>query len=333
MALLFSNNAVTTLAAGATAGATTLTVTDGSLFNTPTGGNTERLTLERADGSAREIVTMTTRSGNTLTVQRAQEGTTALAWTAGDRVEGRVTKGVLDNFAQLSADPVKIGAGASAPAIQTTALGAYASAASAGSTAIGYAANASAAKCVAIGYGTLTAGGENAVAVGYNAAATNNAIAIGADAKASIASTVQMQGALIARRDSGEDANEAVKHFSTAEVVLLTKEVDTNITGSHTIPLPQNCQFFVNEVGLMITVSIGMTAPAHVSFGDNSSATAYLGVTAATKTNAGGRDRWSALSKIDGEGQTLRFTVNTAATTSSTARGRAYFKGILVENE
>jgi hypothetical protein len=48
-----------------------------------------------------EIVKVTGRSSDSLTVLRGQEGTTALAYAAGDLIELRITAAVLQNFVQL----------------------------------------------------------------------------------------------------------------------------------------------------------------------------------------------------------------------------------------
>jgi hypothetical protein len=53
------------------------------------------MTLADADGHL-EVVKVTERSANILTVTRAQEATEARAWLAGDRAEIRLTAGVID---------------------------------------------------------------------------------------------------------------------------------------------------------------------------------------------------------------------------------------------
>lgn len=92
---LFTNNANTTLASGITSGATSLTVAsgDGAKFPNPTSPDYFLATLEA--GSVREIVKVTARSTDTFTIVRAQEGTSAAAWSAGDKAELRLTAGAL----------------------------------------------------------------------------------------------------------------------------------------------------------------------------------------------------------------------------------------------
>lgn len=99
MSVLLSNNAVSKLASPLTAGATTLLLTagSGSLFPAPAGGNWFPITVMSVTTGAMEIMRCTARSGDTLTVTRAQEGTTAKAFSAGDRVELRLTVGALNS--------------------------------------------------------------------------------------------------------------------------------------------------------------------------------------------------------------------------------------------
>lgn len=93
MPQLFTNNAVTTLSSGIAAGDLSITVANGALFPSPTAGDYFLLTLTNAGAveTSWEIVKVTARSGNVLTVVRAQEGTTAAAWTSGSKAELRIT--------------------------------------------------------------------------------------------------------------------------------------------------------------------------------------------------------------------------------------------------
>lgn len=111
LTLLAANNAQTVLAAGISASATSLTVNSGtgSLFPAPSAGvSFFKLTLiDAATGQLTEIVHVTARSGDTMTIDRAQEGTTARAWSANDIAANMMTAGtlsyVLSNFQPLDA--------------------------------------------------------------------------------------------------------------------------------------------------------------------------------------------------------------------------------------
>ena len=104
MTILFTNNASTSLASGITSGATSLTVVtgQGALFPTITGSNIFYLTLQNQAGTTPiEIVKVTARSGDTMTIVRGQDNTTASAFNAGDKVELRLPAVVLQDFPQL----------------------------------------------------------------------------------------------------------------------------------------------------------------------------------------------------------------------------------------
>ena len=93
---VFTNNARTTLSGSLTNVATSAAVVDGSVFPAPTGGDYAYLTIE--EGALVEIVKLTARSTNTLTITRAQDGTTAQAFTTAATVSLRLPRVVLDEF-------------------------------------------------------------------------------------------------------------------------------------------------------------------------------------------------------------------------------------------
>lgn len=106
MAYLFRNNVSTTIndSNGIGTGDTVITVTDGTIFPSPSLGSV-RATLVQLDSSgneqAVEIVTITGVSGNDLTVTRAQESTAALTFSNGDLVEMRLTRQQMENLSQI----------------------------------------------------------------------------------------------------------------------------------------------------------------------------------------------------------------------------------------
>ena len=79
MAYKFINNYETKLTAQATAAATSITVANASGLSLAA-GEVYRMTIQNADASLYELVDVTAISGNTLTVQRAKESTTAQVW-------------------------------------------------------------------------------------------------------------------------------------------------------------------------------------------------------------------------------------------------------------
>ena len=100
---LFTNNAATTLASSILVGATSLTVSSGTgaLFPTLAGGAYFYCTLSNTANTTIEIIKVTARSTDTFTIVRAQDNTSASAFTAGDKVELRLTAIDLQNFPQL----------------------------------------------------------------------------------------------------------------------------------------------------------------------------------------------------------------------------------------
>ena len=106
MAVKFTNNAKTTLASGINSSVTTATVTDGSVFPTLAAGEHFYCTFD--DGTNNEIVKVTARSGNTLTIIRGVDNTTARSFASGDAAELRATSALLtdiqENIAAKSAN-------------------------------------------------------------------------------------------------------------------------------------------------------------------------------------------------------------------------------------
>ena len=98
MAVLYTNNASTLLTAAINTTATTLSLTGGTgaLFPNPASPDYFYVTVANSGGTL-EIMKCTSRATDTLTVVRAQEGTTATAYSIGDKVELRVTAAGLAN--------------------------------------------------------------------------------------------------------------------------------------------------------------------------------------------------------------------------------------------
>ncbi len=103
MGIVFKNNAKTTLSSAVNNSTTTIPVTEGSVFpavNLSGAGTFFLLTLD--DETNNEILKVTSCSGASgnidLTVIRAQEGTTARAFSSGDKAELRFTSGTIDEI-------------------------------------------------------------------------------------------------------------------------------------------------------------------------------------------------------------------------------------------
>ena len=100
---LYANNAKTTLASPVNATQTTITVAPGtgSEFPSPSSGQAFKVTLVSATSPAtNEICLCTSRTGDVLTVVRAQEGTSGTPFLLNDIVGNFDTAGVMDGLVQ-----------------------------------------------------------------------------------------------------------------------------------------------------------------------------------------------------------------------------------------
>lgn len=101
----WANNATSLVASDITSGATSVTVTTGQGDRFPVVASPHYFMMTLIDVSGnREIVKVTARTAgsNTMTIVRAQEGTSAQAFAAGSYVDQRITKHSLDSFSQVS---------------------------------------------------------------------------------------------------------------------------------------------------------------------------------------------------------------------------------------
>lgn len=99
--ILYANNAAGTLAAGITnvSAALTLNAGQGTLFPSPIPPQVFYVTLtDAATQTLIEIVQVTARGGDVFSILRAQDGTSALSWNAGDIVSMRTIRLELQGF-------------------------------------------------------------------------------------------------------------------------------------------------------------------------------------------------------------------------------------------
>lgn len=102
MGILIKNNARSVLAADITEAATSLTVAASTAFPVIGVGTGDSFYLTIVQGDTIEIVKVTATSGATLTVVRAQDGTSASSFSSGDAIELRMNKAALDaRYAKL----------------------------------------------------------------------------------------------------------------------------------------------------------------------------------------------------------------------------------------
>ncbi len=101
--LIAANNAQTNITSAITATATSVTVTSGTgaIFPAPTASQYFVATFtDAATGLLHEIVWVTNVTGDTMTIVRGQEGTTALPWNSGDIFANLMTAGQLELMTQ-----------------------------------------------------------------------------------------------------------------------------------------------------------------------------------------------------------------------------------------
>jgi len=97
---VFTNFARTTLSSGIVGGDTVIPVVDGSKFASPTAGDWQILVID--NGTTFEVIKVTTRAGNSLSVVvRAQEGSSASAFSAGASVLAPITAAFLSPLAEI----------------------------------------------------------------------------------------------------------------------------------------------------------------------------------------------------------------------------------------
>lgn len=105
MTVILKNNAVSTLATAISASDTGIVVASGAQFPAPSGGDYFYATLVSPAGTT-EVVKVTARVSNSMTVVRAQDGSSAASFAAGSLVEMRVNaasiRDLRDEAAEIS---------------------------------------------------------------------------------------------------------------------------------------------------------------------------------------------------------------------------------------
>ena len=215
---------------------------------------------------------------------------------------------------------VSVGYQAKTHAVNGSAYGRNSEACGTESTAVGY-------------YSCATE--DDSSAFGYQAKATGaQSSAFGYSAIANIACTANISQPLIHKKDSGETTGGDFSQFSSTETTLMTKEIDLKTTACHTITIPTGATFFINEAGVISTCVDTLTTQAKfkIGCGDGSNTNTILDETQSTElTVAKKRERYIPNNSEDGL-QTIVVEISTVASATS-AKGRFYFKGMLVEDE
>ena len=182
MALLFTNNASTTLTGDYLIGDTTVVVNDGSAFAIPANGDVQKITFENQATGEFEICHLTSRAVDTLTILRAQEGTQSIDLPSADIiVEARLTAECIAGQFDPDGGEIALGTNSNAAGTSSIAIGENAAAIGNFGVTSGYSsqasgqygvasggfARASASYAVAVGFSNLVSG-ESGVAVGHS---------------------------------------------------------------------------------------------------------------------------------------------------------------------
>ena len=121
--------------------------------------------------------------------------------------------------------------------------------------------------------------------------------------------------------------------FAGTDTTLMTKEIDLEVAACHTITIPTGATFWVNEMGAISTCIDTLATQATISIGcdDTHTDTIMDNLQTIELTAAKKRERYIPNNSEDGL-QTITVEIATGAS-ATTACGRFYFKGMLVENE
>ena len=230
-------------------------------------------------------------------------------------------------------DSSAFGYQAKATGAYSTAVGHDAQATGNYSNAVGACNIASGSGSSAMGFSSCTTGTDSSAFGRIAKATANYSTAVGFQSYANIACTANISQPLIHKKDAGETTGGDFAQFSSAETTLMTKEIDLKTTACHTITIPTGATFFINEAGVISTAVTSLTTQATFKIGCATDATnTILENTQTTDlTAAKKRERYIPNNSEDGL-QTITVEISTGAS-ATTAKGRFYFKGMLVEDE
>lgn len=213
--------------------------------------------------------------------------------------------------------------------------------------ALGNAAMAAGENSVAVG-GMVAAGDKFAVAVGANCSAQAEGScalgestlatafesnALGARAVARVAKTTNIGGPLIVRADTSR-ASPGVwfQCFSGPEIYLMSGNLDLRHAEDYSFELPAGCRFLIREVGLIVTAYAGVTAQPSIRFGAGGDLAKELAIAQTTLLlGVGWNERYFPATPEQAE-TVLSFGVTTPAV-GTTLDARAWWRGVLIENE
>lgn len=333
----FSNNAVTTLAAGISDTAEEITLTNDSAFEAGLFGPEliQPLTISSADGvQPPEIVYAYSRpSANVRNVYRGMEGTAAAAWLAGSVVSARVTAGMLQKFPQIDDGAMLLGAFEGRNWINAAQISGYPAIQLArASTSLETAymdANLSrevvgAHAPVNLGSVSTWTSGASYSPFSIVAPPTLDGYQYHFDpiAPSSVSQTTTVPAF------NSTPGMEAPAIDALDEVV--GSWMPTNVSAMNQIaPFPGVCRLVVTEIGFVCTVHGGGSAPV-VSFGADANATLFASSLSLSQISAAGHVHRI---PVTAGGATVaeKLTMNLVTPSSANFVGRWYWKGFFIQ--
>lgn len=200
------------------------------------------------------------------------------------------------------------------------------------STAIGHYNSVTEGRCVAVGNNNTVSNSYSTMVGTVGTVSGQYGTAIGYRPETRINKTTNICGPQINRKDDGEAANIAFESFCGVQVVLMTKEVDLEVVADQTITLPSGCKFWLDEIGLIATSIDTLTIQPTIRFGITGSLAKHYAATITTAITAAGK-REIETPLVPEDGETSLTAGVTVAATATTALGRFWFRGMLVEDE
>jgi len=310
----FLNNYADTLTADSLAADLTLDVTDSSDVVTAmsaASGLDVFLTLVRASDGAIEIVLAGSATGTTITVTRAQEGTTALDFITGDAVEARLTARVLtelgdrafnDQVSGLEITSSKVVAGTSSSSYNNCVV-------------VGSGGGTGAAYCTVVGHqgSAQASGGIVLGAYAYSNGSYN--IAMGSSINNTLNDTMKVRGFPVVHSTGGTE----FIVYSAVNLTSVTTHTMKNLAGTA----------FITEIGFIVKSGTLTTNPIF-TVGITGTLAKYLASTTPTLTGPGIQTYSPIADTTPMTATTTRIDVTTGATGTSLLGG-FYIKGIMIE--
>lgn len=273
----------------------------------------------RAIAIGTTLSSITSTDSVTIGTSVGAPGLNGVSLGRGVGIGGDSAVGIGDGAAPLGAGSVVIGPAASA------------NTASVDSVVIGRDNISTAARTVVIG-SVGEANADDAISLGGGIADGLFSIAIGLAATTPAARTVNIAATGVIQDGNLGDfqAGEQLRQYAGWEAILCSQDISLTAAPATvlTLSLPAGTHFFVDEVGLIIAASTGVTSGPTVSYGTSGGTATLLAATAITSTALFDRTRFATVLTSNGQTQ-LTFTI-TASAVATTLVGRPYFKGLLV---